>query len=166
MGPRADQERIPLIYTRVGDGDVFLLGATRARVFDTPGHTRGHIVYWFEEDAALFVGDTLFALGCGRLFEGTAEQMWSSFSKLITLPPATRIYCAHEYTESNLRFALSVTPDDPALKARGEQILALRAKGLPTVPSFLADELQTNPFLRAGGAARFAELRRAKDNFR
>lgn len=166
VGPRADQERIPLIDTCVGDGDVFQLGGARARVFDTPGHTRGHIVYWFEEDDALFVGDTLFALGCGRLFEGSPEQMWNSFGKLMVLPPATRIYCAHEYTESNLRFALSLAPSDPALKARGEQVRVLRAKGQPTVPSTLAEELATNPFLRAGSAARFAELRRAKDEFR
>lgn len=165
VGPRADQARIPLIQTQVGDGDVFELGAARARVFDTPGHTRGHIVYWFEQDAALFVGDTLFALGCGRLFEGSPEQMWASLAKLAALPPETRIYCAHEYTESNLRFALSVAPGDPALLARGERVRALRGESLPTVPSTLGEELATNPFLRAGSAARFAELRRAKDSF-
>jgi hydroxyacylglutathione hydrolase len=166
VGPRADQARIPHIQTQVGDGDVFDLGAARARVFDTPGHTRGHIVYWFEQDAALFVGDTLFALGCGRLFEGSPEQMWASLAKLAVLPPETRVYCAHEYTESNLRFALSVAPDDPALLARGERVRARRAENLPTVPSTLGEELATNPFLRAGSAVRFAELRRAKDAFR
>jgi hydroxyacylglutathione hydrolase len=166
VGPRADQARIPLIQTPVADGDVFRLGASPARVFDTPGHTRGHIVYWFEQDAALFAGDTLFALGCGRLFEGSPEQMWESLAKLAALPPETRVYCAHEYTESNLRFALSVAPDDPALLARGQRVRALRAASLPTVPSTLGEELATNPFLRAGSAARFAELRRAKDSFR
>jgi hydroxyacylglutathione hydrolase len=166
VGPRADQARIPLIQTPVGDGDVFRLGASPARVFDTPGHTRGHIVYWFEQDAALFAGDTLFALGCGRLFEGSPEQMWESLAKLAALPPETRVYCAHEYTESNLRFALAVAPDDPALLARGQRVRALRAASLPTVPSALGEELATNPFLRAGSAARFAELRRAKDSFR
>ncbi len=148
VGPRADRARIPGIVTEVGDGDTFALGSARATVFDVPGHTRGHIAYWFEESAALFCGDTLFALGCGRLFEGTPTQMWNSLSKLKALPPATRVYCAHEYTQSNGRFALSVEPANPRLVARMRRVDELRAAGKPTVPSTLAEECATNPFLR------------------
>ncbi|RME64928.1 MAG: hydroxyacylglutathione hydrolase, partial [Alphaproteobacteria bacterium] len=149
VGPRADAARIPGIDIAVGDGDVFTFGTAPAHVFDVPGHTRGHIAYWFKESAALFCGDTLFAMGCGRLFEGTPTQMWASLSKLAALPPETRIYCAHEYTQANGRFALTVEPDNPALAARMKAVDAARAAGQPTVPSTLADELATNPFLRA-----------------
>lgn len=166
VGPRADQDRIPLIDVTVGDGDTYAFGATVAKVFDVPGHTRGHIAYWFAAEGALFSGDVLFALGCGRLFEGTAQQMWASLGKLMALPAATQIYGAHEYTEANLRFALSVDGDNPALRERGAKIQALRAQGLPTVPSSIAEELATNPFLRAGNAKRFGELRLLKDGFR
>jgi hydroxyacylglutathione hydrolase len=148
VGPRADRARIPGIALEVGDGDTFALGDSCAQVFDVPGHTRGHIAYWFADSAALFCGDTLFALGCGRLFEGTPAQMWHSLSKLKALPATTRVYCAHEYTQSNGRFALSVEPSNPLLVARMRRIDELRAAGKPTVPSTLAEECATNPFLR------------------
>jgi hydroxyacylglutathione hydrolase len=148
-------------------------------VMDIPGHTRGHIAFWFGGDNALFCGDTLFALGCGRTFEGTAEQMWTSLKRLRALPPATRIYCGHEYTQANARFALTVEPANPALKARAAEIDRLRAAGQPTIPSTIAEERATNPFLRAdqpevatgiGLAGRdpvavFAETRLRKDSF-
>src|SRR5690606_28220624 len=129
-------------------GEHFSLGAEAAVVFDVPGHTSGHIAYWFEQSAALFCGDTLFALGCGRLFEGTPGQMWSSLQKFLALPDHARVYCAHEYTESNARFAVTVEPGNTALQQRYEAIRAARAKGQPTVPSLLGEEKATNPFLR------------------
>jgi hydroxyacylglutathione hydrolase len=179
VGPRADRDRIPEIEVEVGEGDTYRLGEAEARVYDVPGHTRGHIAYWFPESRALFCGDTIFAMGCGRLFEGTPQQMWSSLSKLRVLPPETRIYCAHEYTQSNARFALSVEPANAALQARAAEVNAMRARGEPTVPSTMGEELATNPFLRAdepalvaaaGLAGRapadaFGEIRRRKDRF-
>jgi hydroxyacylglutathione hydrolase len=180
VGPRADRERIPGIDIEVGEGDEFRLGDSVARVYDTPGHTRGHVVYHFAADGAAFVGDTLFALGCGRVFEGTHEQMWQSLSKLRdSLPDATRIYCAHEYTQGNARFALTVEPDNVALQSRAAEVDRLRAAGKPTVPSTMAEEKATNPFLRpdspglaatlgmgdADPVSVFAETRRRKDRF-
>lgn len=179
VGPRADRARIPGLDVDVADGEFYALDGAQARVFDVPGHTRGHIAYWFAEDRALFCGDTLFALGCGRLFEGTPAQMWRSLGKLRALPGDTRVYCAHEYTQSNARFALSVDPDNEALRARAGLIDLARAKGEATVPSLLAEEKATNPFLRAddpdlaralGLAGRppeevFGEIRAAKDRF-
>lgn len=179
VGPRADRERIPGISVEVDEGDVYRLGECEAKVFFVPGHTRGHIAYWFGESAALFCGDTLFALGCGRLFEGTPEQMWRSLSKLRGLPPETRVFCAHEYTQSNARFALSVDGNNAALRARAAEIDEIRAAGRPTVPSTLGVEQATNPFLRAdepaladalGLAGRdpvsvFTEVRHRKDVF-
>ena len=179
VGPRADRDRIPGIDVEVGDGDTYLLGEAKARVFDVPGHTHGHNAYWFEESDALFCGDTLFALGCGRVFEGTMDQMWSSLSKLKTLPGSARIFCAHEYTQSNGRFALSVEPNNTALIDRMADIDDKRQRNIPTVPSTLNEELATNPFLRpdsddlqrtiglVGGDAVsvFTETRRRKDNF-
>jgi hydroxyacylglutathione hydrolase len=179
VGPRADAARIPGLDVAVGDGETVRLGAAEATVFDVPGHTRGHIAYWFRADDALFCGDTLFALGCGRLFEGTPVQMWASLAKLRDLPDATRVYCAHEYTQSNARFALTVEPDNAALVARARAVDAARARAEPTVPSTLGEERATNPFLRpdsvairrrlglaaAEDAAVFAEVRRRKDQF-
>ena len=161
----------------VGDGDTVELGETRFQVIDTGGHTLGHITYYDAADRIAFVGDTLFALGCGRLFEGTAAQMWGSLQKLAALPEDTTVYCAHEYTASNARFALSVD-DDPALKARAEQVFAARERGEPTVPTTIGLEKATNPFLRAPVLAprlglsgvpdheAFGAVRAAKDNFR
>ena len=149
VGPRADAARIPGIDEAVGDGDVVALGAHRAEVYDTPGHTRGHIVYFFRDDQAAFVGDTLFAIGCGRLFEGTPAQMWSSLAKILRWPDATRLYCGHEYTQANARFALSVEPENEALVERAAEVTRLRELGRPTIPTTLAAERATNPFLRA-----------------
>lgn len=179
VGPRPDRARIPGIDVEVDDGDTYRLGEAEAQVFFVPGHTRGHIAYWFEESDVLFCGDTLFALGCGRLFEGSPAQMWSSLGKLRRLPETTRVYCAHEYTQANARFAVTVDPENRDLKARSAKIDALRAKGVPTVPSTIGAERKTNPFLRAddpavaravglAGAdpvAVFAEVRRRKDVF-
>jgi hydroxyacylglutathione hydrolase len=179
IGPRAEAAKIPGIDQAVGEGDVVKLGESAARVFDVPGHTAGHIAYWFQDDNAAFVGDTLFALGCGRVFEGTFDQMWASLSKLMALPPQTKIYCAHEYTQSNARFALTVEPHNEALRARAKRIDEARAKGEWTVPSTIALELETNPFLRAKSAdlqasvgvtgppaSVFAKTRQLKDQFR
>lgn len=179
VGPRADRDRIPGIDVEVGDGESYALGESVAKVFDVPGHTRGHIAYWFGESDALFCGDTMFALGCGRLFEGTPQQMWTSLSKLRALPGSTQVYCAHEYTKSNAAFAVTVEPDNGALVARKSMIDDMRARGERTVPSTLAEEIATNPFLRPDspdlqktlgmvGAPLvevFAETRRRKDNF-
>ncbi len=165
---------------RWGDGETWSLGAERARVFDVPGHTRGHIAFWFEAANALFCGDTLFALGCGRMFEGTAPEMWNSLAKLRALPDETQVYCAHEYTQSNARFARHIDPGNAALAARSAEIDTMRARGEATVPAALGLEKRTNPFLRAddrdlahthgfdGGdpAAVFAFLRKSKDVFR
>ena len=171
IGP-AEVTRIAPLDREVGDGDVVELGETRFTVIDTGGHTLGHIAYHDAADAIAFVGDTLFALGCGRLFEGTAEQMWDSLARLTALPDTTTVYCAHEYTASNARFALSVD-DDPALKARTDQIFAARERGEPTVPTSIGLEKATNPFLRAPRlrpnlepAMAFAEIRAAKDGFK
>lgn len=149
VGPRADAARIPGIDVSVGEGDVVELGTHRAAVYDTPGHTRGHIVYHFAAARAAFVGDTLFAMGCGRLFEGTPSQMWGSLQKILSWPDDTRIYCAHEYTQSNARFALTVEPQNRRLLERAASVAELRAAGTPTVPSTLGEERATNPFLRA-----------------
>jgi hydroxyacylglutathione hydrolase len=179
VGPRADRQRIPGIDVAVGEGDDYLFGREAARVFDVPGHTSGHIAYWFKESRALFCGDTMFSLGCGRLFEGTPRQMWESLGKLRALPDDTLVYCAHEYTESNGRFAATVDPANPDLARRIAEVKRLRAEGRPTVPSILGDERRANPFLRAdqpavaaavGGDVRdpvavFAEVRRRKDAF-
>ena len=164
VGP-AEVERISPLDRKVVDGDIVELGETRLEVMDTGGHTLGHITYFNAEDQIAFVGDTLFALGCGRLFEGTAQQMWTSLSRLAALPDETAVYCAHEYTASNARFALSVDAD-PALRRRADAIFAARERGEPTVPTTIAREKATNPFLLAGSAKRFAEVRAAKDVFK
>jgi len=148
VGPRADADRIPGIDQQVGEGDSVMLGDWKFNVHDTPGHTRGHIVYHCPNAGVGFVGDTLFALGCGRLFEGTPQQMWASLEKILAWPDDTLIYCAHEYTQANARFALSVEPENEDLLVRSKAIDAARAKGLPTVPTTLSLEKKTNPFLR------------------
>lgn len=179
VGPRADRDRIPGIDIDVGEGDIFDLGNRHAHVYDTPGHTSGHIVYHFADDGAAFVGDTLFAMGCGRLFEGSPEQMWTSLQKLLAWPDDTLVFCAHEYTQSNAAFALSVEPANPELLDRATEVDRLRQQDKPTVPSTIGLEKATNPFLRPssahlqetigmGGAGLvdvFAETRRRKDNF-
>jgi hydroxyacylglutathione hydrolase len=165
-GPKGEEEAIPGIGRAVQGGDTVSFGQLQGDVIDVPGHTRGHIAYHFGVAQALFCGDTLFAMGCGRLFEGTAEQMWESLSRLMHLPAQTTCYCAHEYTQSNGRFALHVEPGNAALVARMTYVDAARLAGEATVPFTLADELATNPFLRAGSAKIFGERRSAKDDFR
>lgn len=179
IGPAADRDRIPGIDTAVADGDTVMLGESSAQVFDVPGHTRGHIAYWFEDADALFCGDTLFSMGCGRLFEGTPAQMWQSLQKFLVLPDATKVYCAHEYTLSNAEFAMSIEPLNDALIARMDEVKSLRRDGLNTVPSTLGMEKATNPFLRPDSPeiqaslgldgsdlyAVFAETRARKDSF-
>lgn len=179
-GPGKDAARFPGLDVGVVEGDSLVLGESRAQVIETPGHTRSHIAWWFADDRALFCGDTIFSLGCGRLFEGDAAAMWASLSKLRALPDDARVYCAHEYTQANARFAAAVDPDHAPLRARIAEVEALRARGEPTVPSTLGEEKACNPFLRAGDpalAARigmagapavavFGELRRRKDGFR
>ncbi|MEN9392061.1 MAG: hydroxyacylglutathione hydrolase [Pseudomonadota bacterium] len=162
-GPAAEAERIPTLDRLVSEGDSIALGSVTARVLDVPAHTAGHIAYHFAEDRAAFVGDTLFAMGCGRLFEGTAEQMFVNMRKLEVLGDETRIYCAHEYTMSNGRFALTVEPENAALVSRMAEVTAMRERGEPTVPTTIALERATNPFMRASSVAELAERRAAKD---
>ncbi len=165
VGASADAHRLPRLDTAVAEGDIIAFGNTTARVIETPGHTRGHIAFFFPEDALLFCGDTLFSLGCGRLLEGTAAEMFASLAKLAALPPETRVFCGHEYTAGNARFALTVEPHNAALQARAAEVTRLRAAGTPTVPSTLAQELAANPFMRAPTAERLGEIRAAKDRF-
>ncbi len=176
IGPAEVAGKFPLDRT-VTDGEVVTIGAASARVIDVSGHTNGHIAFHLPEAGIAFVGDSVFALGCGRMFEGEPKQFWDSLKRIKALPPETLLYCAHEYTASNARFALHADPDNVALQDYAEEIAAKRAKDEPTVPTTLRRELATNPFLRAddpdmmtrwGGSApheTFAALRAAKDNF-
>ncbi|MGH6913116.1 MAG: hydroxyacylglutathione hydrolase, partial [Geminicoccales bacterium] len=180
-GARSDAARIPGIDLELAEGDRFELGEAQAQVLETPGHTSGHISYWFADAGVLFCADTLFSLGCGRLSEGTPADMWRSLGKLAALPDETLVYCAHEYTQTNARFALSVDPDNPELKKRAAEVDRQRAAGQPTVPTRLGAERAANPFLRASDPAIrqnlgmasasasdadvFAEIRRRKDRF-
>ncbi|WP_338331696.1 hydroxyacylglutathione hydrolase [Acetobacter sp. LMG 32666] len=164
-GPATEQHRMPALDLPLQDNDRLEIGQSAGRVLAMPGHTLGHIAYYFDQPPALFCGDTLFSLGCGRLFEGTAQQMFASLGRLRDLPGQTRVCCGHEYTLSNARFALHVDPDNPDLLARVQQVRALRDKGLPTVPSTLELERATNPFLRAPNAQILADLRAQKDVF-
>jgi hydroxyacylglutathione hydrolase len=165
VGAVADRHRLPKLDEAVREGDTVRLGDATARVIETPGHTRGQINFFFPDGDILLSGDTLFSLGCGRLIEGTAEEMFTSLRKLAALPPDTQICCGHEYTESNARFALAVDPDNAALHEFVGKVEQLRAAGQPSVPSTLADELKANPFLTAPDAATFAVLRAKKDKF-
>jgi hydroxyacylglutathione hydrolase len=165
-GPAAEAARIPTLDRRVGEGDRVTLGALEARVLETPAHTAGHISYHMESEALVFVGDTLFAMGCGRLFEGTAGQMHANLQRLAALPPETLVYCAHEYTLSNARFALTVEPGNEALARRAAAVEQAREAGQPTVPTSIGLERETNPFMRAASEAELALRRLMKDNFR
>jgi hydroxyacylglutathione hydrolase len=165
IGAAADAHRLPALDIAVREGDSVPFGAASAQVIETPGHTRGHIAFYIADGGLLFSGDTLFSLGCGRLFEGTAEEMFDSLRKLGALPADTLVCCGHEYTQSNARFAVTVEPDNAALLARAADVGRLRAGGQPTVPSLLGDELAENPFLRAETAAQLGEIRQAKDSF-
>ena len=178
-GPAKEAARIGQLDVPLVEGDLARVGELAARVIETPGHTAGHIVYWFEEDEIAFCGDTLFALGCGRVLETPMAVMWSSLLKLANLPGETEVYCGHEYTENNARFALTIEPDNVALKARIEDIAKRRAAGQATLPTTILAELAANPFLRAeepevqaslkmtgaDPAAVFAEIRSRKDRF-
>ena len=177
FGPAADTRPIPGLDRGLAGGDRFTFAGHPVEVLFAPGHTKGHIVYHLPSDSLAFVGDVLFSLGCGRVIEGTMEQMWRSLDVLRRLPQDTRIYCGHEYTEANARFALTVEPGNEALRRRAEEVKELRAKSLPTLPTTIAAELAANPFLRpesaeirrklampeASNAEIFAELRERKN---
>lgn len=179
VGPGKDHARIPGIDDGVVEGEIIPFPGHDAHVLEIPAHTSGHIAFYFPRDRAVFTGDTLFAMGCGRLFEGTPAMMWASLSKLNALPEDTRVYCGHEYTENNGRFALTLEPGNVALQARMQEVARIRANGQPTVPSTIALERETNPFLRADSAELrktlgladagvidvFAETRKRKDSF-
>ena len=162
-GPAAEAERISTLDVQVRGGDVVQLGDVRAMVLDVPAHTSGHIAYHFESEQVAFVGDTLFAMGCGRLFEGTAAQMYDNMRKLEALGDDTAIYCAHEYTLSNARFAVTIEPDNAALQQRVSDVVAARERGEATVPTTIALERATNPFMRASSVEELAARRAAKD---
>ena len=147
--PRHEAARIPDVDATVGEGDIASVGALAGRVIETPGHTAGHISYFFDADRLAFVGDTLFSIGCGRVIEGTPEMMWASLLKLRALPDDTEIYCGHEYTEANIRFALTIEPDNPDLRARAEEARRQVAAGQPTIPTTIGAEKRANVFLRA-----------------
>ena len=178
IGPQAEASRIDGLDRTVSDGEAVALCGTRAVAIAVPGHTAGQIAWHWPDDGLLFAADCLFSLGCGRVFEGTMEEMHASLQRLAALPEGTRVYCGHEYTLSNARFALGVEPDNPVLQRRAAEVEALRKQGEPTLPVTLADELRANPFLRtnevsirqavgmdetANGAEVFAALRRLKD---
>ena len=179
VGNVKDKHRIPGIDIFVNNNEVFKIGASEALVFDIPGHTIGHICYFFSKDLSLFCGDTLFSLGCGRMFEGNAKQMSDSLKKIRALPDKTLIYCGHEYTESNASFALNLEPENIGLKKKVEEIKSLRQKSKPTVPSLLIEEKRYNPFLRFDDLdylsiigmtdlsylEAFEKIRKMKDNF-
>jgi hydroxyacylglutathione hydrolase len=165
VGAAADLHRLPKLDEAVREGDTVRLGDATGQVIETPGHTRGQINFFFPDGDILLSGDTLFSLGCGRLLEGTAEEMFASLRKLAALPGDTQVCCGHEYTESNARFALAVDPDNKALHVFVAKVEQLRAAGQPSVPSILAEELKVNPFLLAPDAASFGTLRSKKDKF-
>ena len=179
IGSSIDEDRIPGIDVRVKDDEEISFGDHKVMIQETPGHTIGHIVYHFIDQKISFVGDTIFSLGCGRLFEGSAEQMWNSLQKIMQWPDETLIYCAHEYTQDNARFALSVEPENTDLKQRNLEIENLRKEGRPTIPTTVGMEKKTNPFLRPDSLEIrtqldmlekqdkevFARIRSLKDNF-
>jgi len=179
VGAAADAHRLPPLDITVEDGDSIIIGNLTAEVIEVPGHTVGHIAFYFPESAALFSADSLMALGCGRVFEGTMQQMYDSLSRLAALPADTTVYSGHEYTQANAKFALTIDPANAALTSRAAAVDAAREKGHPTVPSKLSEELATNPFLRASDpdiqahlgmtgadpSEVFAEIRGRKDRF-
>jgi hydroxyacylglutathione hydrolase len=179
VAPRDEATTIPAVDATAGDGDTVTVGTLTARVIGTPGHTLGQINYFFPTAKLLFAGDTLFSIGCGRVIEGTPEMMWQTLLKLRALPDDTQLYCGHEYTEANVRFALTIEPDNQALKARAAEVKRQVAAGAPTVPSLMGEEKRANVFLRADdpavaaavglagkpAAQVFAEVRKRKNNF-
>ena len=164
-GPQAEAGRIPTLDRQVREGDSVPIGAHQAQIYEVPAHTAGHIAYHLPGEGAVFVGDTLFAMGCGRLFEGTAAQMFVNMQRLAALPPETRVYCAHEYTQSNGRYALAAEPENADIRARMVAVDAARAAGEATVPTTIALERATNPFMRARDAEELAVRRAEKDVF-
>jgi hydroxyacylglutathione hydrolase len=179
VGPKGETAKIGTLERGLVEGDKVRLGSLTAHVLETPGHTAGHIVYYLPEHRIAFVGDTLFALGCGRLFEGTPQQMWTSLGKLRAMPEDTKVYCAHEYTQANARFALSVDPENRDLQAYADEVASKRFAGRPTVPTTIGKEKKANPFMRADDptlqgfvghvgdpVATFREVRKRKDSFR
>jgi hydroxyacylglutathione hydrolase len=179
VGPKVEAGSIPAIDVEASEGDSVAVGNSNALVIETPGHTRGHISYLFPEDGIVFVGDTLFSVGCGKLLEGDAKMMWRSLQKLMALPPETQLYCGHEYTRANTKFALTVEPGNAALQARAVEAEELAKNGEPALPTTIAKELATNPFLRPSSPEIqkrlgmqgkelweiFGETRRRKDRF-
>ncbi len=179
VGPAEEASGVPGIDEQVSEGDTVKFGSAKARVIETPGHTNGHISYYFPDNGLVFVGDTIFSVGCGRLLEGDPEMMWTSLQKLMQLPQETKLYCGHEYTRANCRFALTVEPENKALKARAAEVEQLTERGEPTLPTTIGEELATNPFLRPESPAIqkrlgmegralseiFGEIRRRKDRF-
>ena len=179
VAPEKEKSKIPAVDETVGEGDTVKVGKLEGKVIETPGHTLGHISYWFPKDHLAFVGDTLFSIGCGRVIEGNPPMMWRSLLKLRGLPNETQIYCGHEYTAANIRFALSIDAENPVLEARAAQVQQQIAEGEPTIPVTIGDEKLANPFLRAdvadlacdvGMAGKpaedvFAEIRGRKDRF-
>jgi hydroxyacylglutathione hydrolase len=180
IGPKDEADQIPGIDIQVAGGESFMWAGYKVDVFACPGHTKGHIAYYIKDQFSLFAGDTLFAMGCGRVIEGTMEEMFHSVNQFCTLSPSTYVYCGHEYTETNTRFALSVDPGNKALRNRAQTVAGQIARGEMTCPSVLGDELKTNPFMRCGDkeiraflkmeqatdAEVFAELRTRKNNFK
>jgi hydroxyacylglutathione hydrolase len=179
VAPRNEASKIPAIDITVREGDTVQVGALTGRVIETPGHTAGHISYWFEQDGLAFVGDTLFSVGCGRIIEGDPQMMWESLLKIRNLPPDTQVFCGHEYTASNVHFALTIEPTNPALRARAEEVAKLTEQKKPTIPTTISQETSYNPFLRAdlasvaagigmegaNAASVFATIRARKDKF-
>jgi hydroxyacylglutathione hydrolase len=153
IGPRGEASKIPGIDKQVGEGDTFSFGNHPVQVLDTPGHTAGHITYVIPSTKVAFAGDTLFAIGCGRVIEGDMQMMWQSLKKLMALPKDTTVYCGHEYTQSNAKFALTIEPENDALQKRAKDVDQLRAAGKPTLPTTIGIELETNPFLRPDAPA-------------
>ncbi len=179
IAPRKEAQKIPGVDVTVREGDIVTVGTLVGRVIETPGHTSGHIAYWFKSEKLVFVGDTLFSIGCGRLLEGNPETMWQSLLKLRNLPADTQVYCGHEYTAANVHFALTIEPKNAALRSRAEEVVRLCSAGKPTIPTTIGAEKTANPFLRAdlhsvasavgleGGPAVqvFATIRARKDKF-
>jgi hydroxyacylglutathione hydrolase len=179
VAPRGEADKVPLVDETVREGDQVRVGNLTASVIETPGHTAGHITYWLSADRLAFAGDTLFSIGCGRVIEGTPEMMWRSLQKIRDLPGDTRVYCGHEYTMANIRFAETIEPDNAALRARAEQAKRQIAEGQPTIPTTIDEEKAANPFLRADvpsvaasvglsgkpAAEVFAEIRARKNKF-
>lgn len=166
VAPAAEAAKIPTLDRGVAERDVLTLGAHAATVMTVPGHTQGHVAFHFVEEAIVFTGDTLFAMGCGRLFEGTPADMFANMQRYAAMPDRTRVYCGHEYTLSNARYAAAAEPDNTAIHARLAEVAAQRERDEATVPTTIATERATNPFLRAASVEEFARLRAGKDSFK